>query len=127
MPASATARSDLALAEPVAAAAARIARNCRRGLRVFSSPLRRCRTRRLPAPGAADDDPRLREMDFGAWEMTPWAVSSARHSTAGPPIRSAIGRRKANRSANCNNGYGTSSPKHAATASNAPHWSPTPA
>ncbi len=64
--------SDLALAGDVAAAARRIRPQLPPAVPVFSSPLQRCR--RLAAvlhPAPVNDD-RLREMHFGAWEMTPW-------------------------------------------------------
>lgn len=64
--------SDLALAADAAGAAERIRPQLPTGVKVFSSPLQRCR--RLAAllhPAPVNDD-RLREMHFGDWEMTPW-------------------------------------------------------
>ena len=65
-------RTDLALAEHVAAAAARVAAQLPAHLPVFSSPLQRCRLLAEALHPAPLIDPRLQEMDFGEWEMTPW-------------------------------------------------------
>ncbi|WP_028603378.1 histidine phosphatase family protein [Ottowia thiooxydans] len=61
-----------------AEAAARLAERVPEGLVVRVSPLLRCQqlARSLQAlrPDLSfSDDPRLREMDFGAWEGKPWA------------------------------------------------------
>ncbi len=65
-------RTDLALAEHVAVAAARIAVQLPPKIPVFSSPLQRCRLLAEALHPAPQIDPRLQEMDFGEWEMTPW-------------------------------------------------------
>ena len=65
-------RTDLVLAEHVAAAAVRIAAQLPPRVAVFSSPLRRCRQLAEALHPAPRIDPRLQEMDFGEWEMTPW-------------------------------------------------------
>jgi alpha-ribazole phosphatase len=65
-------RTDLALAEHVAAAAARIAAQLPPQIAVFSSPLQRCRLLAEALHPAPRIDPRLQEMNFGEWEMTPW-------------------------------------------------------
>jgi alpha-ribazole phosphatase len=65
-------RTDLALAEHVAAAAARVAAQLPAQIPVFSSPLQRCRLLAEALHPAPLIDPRLQEMDFGEWEMTPW-------------------------------------------------------
>jgi alpha-ribazole phosphatase len=40
--------------------------------RVWTSPARRCRELALAISGEAISDPRLLELDFGAWEGRPW-------------------------------------------------------
>jgi len=65
-------RTDLPLAEDVAAAAARIAPQLPPDLPVFCSPLQRCRQLADALHPAPRSDPRLQEMNFGMWEMTPW-------------------------------------------------------
>lgn len=77
-------RSDLSLAEDVAAAAARVraqlatqlatqlGTQLRPQLPVYTSPLQRCRQLAEALHSAPRSDPRLQEMDFGAWEMQPW-------------------------------------------------------
>jgi alpha-ribazole phosphatase len=65
-------RTDLPLAEDVAAAAARIVAQLPPHLPVFTSPLQRCRQLADALHPAPRSDPRLLEMDFGDWEMTPW-------------------------------------------------------
>jgi len=65
-------RSDLGLAEDVAACAARLAPLLPAGAPVFSSPLRRCRLLAEALHPAPRLDPRLQELDFGAWEMLGW-------------------------------------------------------
>ena len=65
-------RTDLALAEHVAAAASRIAAQLPPRIDVFSSPLQRCRLLAEALHPAPRIDPRLQEMNFGEWEMTPW-------------------------------------------------------
>ena len=57
---------------PLAAAAARIAAQLPAHIPVFSSPLQRCRLLAEALHPAPLIDPRLQEMDFGEWEMTPW-------------------------------------------------------
>ncbi len=66
-------RTDLALAEDVAAAAARIAPQLPPQAPVFTSPLQRCRQLADALHPAPRSDPRLQEMNFGAWEMRPWS------------------------------------------------------
>lgn len=65
-------RSDLPLAADVALAAARILPQLPKMLPVYTSPLRRCRQLADALHPAPRSDPRLQEMDFGAWEMTRW-------------------------------------------------------
>lgn len=65
-------RSDLPLAADVALAAARIQPQLPPGLPVYTSPLQRCRQLADALHPAPRSDPRLQEMDFGAWELTPW-------------------------------------------------------
>lgn len=68
-------RTDLPLAEDVAAAAARIGPQLPplpQMPPVFTSPLQRCRLLADALHPAPRSDPRLQEMDFGEWEMRPW-------------------------------------------------------
>lgn len=65
-------RSDLPLAEDAAACAARL-KPLLPDAPVFSSPLARCRQLAEALHVAPIYDERLRETDFGAWEMKPWA------------------------------------------------------
>lgn len=65
-------RTDLELAEDAAAVAAALRPQLPAGLPLFSSPLRRCRQLAAALHPAPVLDPRLLEMDFGAWEMQPW-------------------------------------------------------
>lgn len=65
--------TDLALAEDVAAAAARIAAQLPPQLPLFTSPLQRCRQLADALHPAPHSDARLQEINFGAWEMTPWS------------------------------------------------------
>jgi len=67
-------RSDLPLAGDPAAVADALRRLLPGDLPLYSSPLRRCRelaARLHPAPRF---DERLRELDFGAWEMRAWTA-----------------------------------------------------
>lgn len=66
-------RSDLALADDVAAAAARIRPQLPPHAPLFTSPLQRCRQLAAALHPAPQSDDRLQEMHFGNWEMTPWA------------------------------------------------------
>ena len=66
-------RTDLALAGDVAATAARIAAQLPPQLPLFTSPLRRCRQLADALHPSPRSDARLQEMNFGAWEMTPWS------------------------------------------------------
>ncbi|MDK9702324.1 MAG: alpha-ribazole phosphatase [Sulfuritalea sp.] len=66
-------RTDLELAEDVAAAAARIRTQLPPHLPVYTSPLQRCRQLADALHSAPRSDSRLREMNFGTWEMSPWA------------------------------------------------------
>ena len=59
------------------AAAERLAKRLPEGTRVVSSPLQRCELLAQTLLGLRPDliytiDARLREMDFGAWELRPW-------------------------------------------------------
>jgi alpha-ribazole phosphatase len=68
-------RSDLPLAADVALAAARIRPQLppmTPMLPVYTSPLQRCRQLADALHPVPNSDPRLQEMDFGAWEMRPW-------------------------------------------------------
>lgn len=65
-------RSDLPLAHDVAAAAARILPQLPPHLPLYTSPLQRCRQLADALHATPRSDPRLQEMDFGAWEMLPW-------------------------------------------------------
>lgn len=68
-------RTDLPLADDVAAAAARIGPQLPplpQMPPVFTSPLQRCRLLADALHPAPRSDPRLQEMDFGEWEMRPW-------------------------------------------------------
>jgi len=67
-------RTDLALAEDVAQSAARILPQLPADLPLFTSPLQRCRRLAEALHPAPRSDPRLQEMNFGAWEMTPWSA-----------------------------------------------------
>ncbi|KAF0163536.1 MAG: fructose-2 6-bisphosphatase [Rhodocyclaceae bacterium] len=66
-------RTDLALADDVAAAAARIRPQLPPHGPLFTSPLQRCRQLAAALHPAPQSDERLQEMHFGDWEMTPWA------------------------------------------------------
>lgn len=66
-------RTDLALADDVAAAAARIQPQLPPHAPLFTSPLQRCRQLAAALHPAPQSDDRLQEMHFGDWEMTPWA------------------------------------------------------
>ena len=66
-------RTDLPLAENVAAAAARIRPQLPREVQVFTSPLRRCRDLAGALHSSPQSDPRLMEMNFGDWEMLAWS------------------------------------------------------
>ena len=65
-------RTDLALAEHVAEVASLIAAQLPPRIDTYSSPLQRCRLLAEALHPAPQIDPRLQEMDFGDWEMTPW-------------------------------------------------------
>lgn len=67
-------RSDVAPAAPVGALAARVRAGLPHGCRILSSPLQRCRRVAAALGGAFECDPRLREMDFGAWELRAWSA-----------------------------------------------------
>lgn len=67
-------RTDLDLAEDAAAVAEALRPQLPAGLPLFCSPLRRCRQLAAALHPAPVLDPRLLEMDFGAWEMQPWHV-----------------------------------------------------
>jgi len=63
--------SDVGLAEPVAPVAARLRALLPADIPVYSSPLARA-LRLAEALGEPRIDPRLREIDFGAWELQPF-------------------------------------------------------
>jgi alpha-ribazole phosphatase len=65
-------RPDRALAEDASAAAARIRPQLPPQAPVFTSPLQRCRQLADALHPTPRHDPRLQEMNFGAWEMRPW-------------------------------------------------------
>ena len=65
--------SDLPLAEAPAEALARLVPLLPPQVTVFSSPLQRCRLLAEALHPAPQLDERLRETDFGSWEMQPWA------------------------------------------------------
>lgn len=65
-------RSDLPLAEEATACAARLRALLPEAAPVFSSPLARCRQLAEALHPAPVFDERLREADFGRWEMQPW-------------------------------------------------------
>jgi len=64
--------SDLDLADDVLDCAARLRAILPAHLPLFSSPLRRCRRLAEALHDAPIYDARLREMDFGAWELRSW-------------------------------------------------------
>lgn len=74
-------RTDLPLAAPLQAQAEtvnRIRQKLPEGLPVYSSPLRRCAELAHALNDRVAHDPRLRELDFGAWEMQSWeAIGTA--------------------------------------------------
>lgn len=65
-------RTDLPLAEEAAACAARLRPLLPAGAPVFASPLQRCRLLAAALHPAPEYDGRLREVDFGRWEMRAW-------------------------------------------------------
>jgi alpha-ribazole phosphatase len=65
-------RSDLALADDPAPVAAALRELLPAGLPLHSSPLRRCRELAEMLHPAPRFDERLRELDFGEWEMQAW-------------------------------------------------------
>ena len=65
-------RTDLPLAEDAASVAARLKPLLPDGAPVFSSPLLRCRLLAETLHAAPVYDERLREADFGTWEMLSW-------------------------------------------------------
>lgn len=64
--------TDLPLAGDPAACAAALAPLLPADAPVFSSPLERCRRLAERLHGAPIVDRRIREIDFGDWEMQPW-------------------------------------------------------
>lgn len=64
-------RTDLALAEPAGPVAERLAALLPTPCRIYASPLRRAR-QLAEALGPTTCDARLREVDFGEWEMRPF-------------------------------------------------------
>lgn len=65
-------RTDLPLAEDVAGWAQNLRAATAEKLPCYTSPLQRCRLLAEALHPAPEADPRLMEMDFGAWEMQPW-------------------------------------------------------
>lgn len=65
-------RTDLALAEAMAPSAARLRPLLPPAAPLYSSPLMRCRQLADELHPAPRFDERLREIDFGHWEMQPW-------------------------------------------------------
>lgn len=65
-------RSDLPLAAPAATALRALVPLLPAPASCYSSPLRRCRELACALHPQAAIDERLRELDFGEWEMTPW-------------------------------------------------------
>lgn len=66
-------RTDLGLAESAAECARRLAPQLPADIPLYSSPLRRCRELAEALHPTPIFDDRLVEMNFGAWEMRPWA------------------------------------------------------
>lgn len=64
--------TDLALAGDAQATAAMLRTQLPPALPMFSSPLQRCLTLARALHPAPVSDPRLAEMNFGAWEMRAW-------------------------------------------------------
>lgn len=64
--------TDLPLAEDAAACAARVRPLLPAAAPVFASPLQRCRRLAEALHAAPRYDARLRELDFGRWEMRAW-------------------------------------------------------
>jgi alpha-ribazole phosphatase len=64
--------SDVDLADEALDCAARLRALLPAQVPLFSSPLRRCRRLAEALHDAPRYDARLREMDFGAWELKPW-------------------------------------------------------
>ncbi len=64
--------SDVDLADDVLDCAARLRAVLPAHVPLFSSPLRRCRRLAEALHDAPNYDVRLREMDFGAWELRSW-------------------------------------------------------
>lgn len=65
--------SDLDLVGDVLDCAARLRAALPATVALFSSPARRCRRLAEALHDAPSYDGRLREMDFGAWELQPWS------------------------------------------------------
>jgi len=64
--------SDVELNDDVLDCASRLREVLPAQVRLFSSPLRRCRRLAEALRPGVRYDARLREMDFGAWELQPW-------------------------------------------------------
>ena len=65
--------TDLDLAHDALDCAARLRARLPAQIRLFSSPMRRCRRLAQVLDPAARYDARLAEMNFGAWEMHAWS------------------------------------------------------
>jgi alpha-ribazole phosphatase len=65
--------SDVELEEDASTCAARIQAQLPFGAPVFSSPLRRCRALAEHLHPSVVFEPRLAELNFGAWELRPWS------------------------------------------------------
>jgi len=64
--------TDLELADDVAMCADDVRKALPAGIALFSSPLRRCRALATALHPAPLYDERLRELDFGRWELRRW-------------------------------------------------------
>jgi alpha-ribazole phosphatase len=65
--------SDLDMEDDVLDCAYRLRKLLPAQVPLFSSPMRRCRKLAEALHPAVTYDARLREMDFGAWELQPWS------------------------------------------------------
>lgn len=66
-------RTDLPLLAPAVEAAERVCKHLPPDTPLFTSPLQRCRRLAEHLHGSPRVDERLQEMNFGVWEMQPWA------------------------------------------------------
>ena len=92
--------SDVDLADDPIGCAVRLRRTLPAHLPLFSSPLRRCRRLAEAIHASPEYDDRLRELDFGAWELRAWDdiaradldAWAAAPMTYAPPGGESIGR-----------------------------------